>query len=844
MITTKKGKKNRKPQTTIDHKYGTTQRAAKDYDVIKDPGEFYEKYHSILANSEFYRTNNTPNVTPLTIQQARQYASNNLIDKLGYNIYDVPNTSLVDPITGKLNSSARLLVSDRWEDALFRNTADFTSTNIGVSGGSENIDYYFSLGTEENHGYTIKSNFKRKTARLKVNASKIAQIISLGGDVSYAKSESQSVPSTVSSNGVPITNFANTFFWTRRIAPIYPVFRYDKNWNPIPDPNNPSGVAYDFGNPQIFDDGTSRGPRQYAVGEHPLAVIENTTETNEKDNFNAALRAKIDLAYDFKFEYVMSYLSEVDKGTDFTKPGAGAFARAQNGLLTNNRDNFSAFTNQQLLTWKKDYDRHSFDVLLGHETYQEKFTTLVLSKRKIIGDFSPIFDNTAVYASAQNYNTQYTTEGYFSRFIYGLDNTYYLNLTGRYDASSVFHPDERWGTFWSAGASWIISNEDFMRNSKTINYSKLAVNYGTTGNDRILYPGVSDRNFVAYENQYEVDESNENLTLQLAYLGNKELTWEKTKSFDIAYEMRLFDKLNLSVGYYNRISDDLLFNTPLPLSTGAPSKPENVGSLANSGFEAEVSWDAVRNDNFRVNFNANVSTLNNEIKKLPVGRDSIQSGNFRRVVGRSIYDYYTRRFAGVNPNNGNARWYMRNADGNDVTTEDFSEADRYFLNKRAIPEVTGGFGTSIQVGKFALGLQFAYQIGGYGHDNEYFNLLSATQNITNFPDYDKTWTVDNPTASLPRVDPLSPNQYNVSDMYLIDLSYLSLNNISLSYTLENRALKKYHIDRIRIYSNVNNAFLLYSARQGYDPRLSTTGSSAAEYGANRTIVMGVNINLN
>ena len=151
----------------------------------------------------------------------------------------------------------------------------------------------------------------------------------------------------------------------------------------------------------------------------------------------------------------------------------------------------------------------------------------------------------------------------------------------------------------------------------------------------------------------------------------------KNKSFDIAYEMRLFDKLNLSVGYYNRISDDLLFNSITTINR-SPSKPENVGSLANSGFEAEVSWDAVRNDNFRVNFNANVSTLNNEIKKLPVGRDSIQSGNFRRVVGRSIYDYYMRRFAGVNPNNGNARWYMRNADGNDVTTEDFSEADRYF----------------------------------------------------------------------------------------------------------------------------------------------------------------------
>ncbi len=412
---------------------------------------------------------------------------------------------------------------------MFRDSAEFKSTNLNISGGAENIDYYLFLGTENNNGYTVRSNFERHTARLKVNASKIAEIINLEGDVSYTKSKSQAVPATLNTDGTPATFFVNAFSWVRRIAPIYPVFRYDQNWNAIPHPNNPSGFEYDFGNATSFDDGSIRGPRYYATGEHPLASIENTIETTERDNFNTALRAKIDLSNGFEFQYVVNYLTEIDLGTDFTKPSGGVFAAANNGLLTNNRNNFSAFTNQQLLTWNKENDRHSYDALLGHETYTERFTTLSLSKRNIIGDFSPILDNTSVYASASNYNTKYATEGYFSRFIYGLDSTYYLNLTGRYDASSVFHPDERWGVFWSAGASWIMSNEAFLNDSKVINYAKLAVNYGTTGNDRIFYEATSRRNLVAYENQYEIDENNGELTQTLFSLGVKKLLGKKQR---------------------------------------------------------------------------------------------------------------------------------------------------------------------------------------------------------------------------------------------------------------------------------------------------------------------------
>jgi len=346
LITTKKGSKN-KTQISVDTRIGITQRATKEYNIIKTPGEFYESYHSVLANSEFYKQNTAG--TPITTQQARDYASTNLINKLGYNVYNVSDVTLIDPNTGRLNSSASLLVNDRWEDALFRDNAILNSTDLNISGGSEDISYYFSLGNQNDNGYTVGSNFKRNTGRLKLNSSNIAKVLTLSGDVSYAKSNGQFVPNDGDSN------YANAFFWTRRIAPIYPVFKYDENWKPIPNANNPSGIAYDFGSTQLFSNGSSRGPRQYAIGEHPLAVIENSINSFERDQYNSAFRAKIVLPLDIKFEYVVNLLTEVSKTIDFTKPEAGAYALSENGLLTNGRNNFSALTNPTIVNLEKSF---------------------------------------------------------------------------------------------------------------------------------------------------------------------------------------------------------------------------------------------------------------------------------------------------------------------------------------------------------------------------------------------------------------------------------------------------------------------------------------------------------
>ena len=187
--------------------------------------------------------------------------------------------------------------------------------------------------------------------------------------------------------------------------------------------------------------------------------------------------------------------------------------------------------------------------------------------------------------------------------------------------------------------------------------------------------------------------------------------------------MRLFNSVNLGLGYYSRTSNDLLFDKPLQPSTGQNSRPENFGSMKNSGVEAEIAWTAVEKEKLKIVLNANLSTLKNEITELP--RDSIQVGNFRRVVGRSAYDYFMVESAGVNPENGNAVYLTTDSNGERVETEDYSEAvtnGRVFLDKAAVPKVNGGFGLNIQFGGFDLGAQFAYQIGGYGLDNVYFGL--------------------------------------------------------------------------------------------------------------------------
>jgi hypothetical protein len=269
--------------------------------------------------------------------------------------------------------------------------------------------------------------------------------------------------------------------------------------------------------------------------------------------------------------------------------------------------------------------------------------------------------------------------------------------------------------------------------------------------------------------------------------------------------------------------------------------------MINRGFELTLQGEAYNSDDLNIALNFNISSFENEITKLP--RDFIDAGAFRYEEGRSLYEYYYREFAGVNPANGAATFYKNVLDengdptGSRTVTETYSEADEYYTGMSPIPDFYGGFGTNINYKKFNLGINFAYSIGGHGRDTAYMSMLRSEPGENFHNDlFTKTWTPENTSAQYPIVVKNDDNTYyGTSTMYFIDNSYLSLQDISLSYDLTS-IIKGDSLDNLVLYASADNVYL-WSARQGYDPRTAGLTAFAAEsdYSLLRNLSFGLKL---
>ncbi|CAM1372314.1 SusC/RagA family TonB-linked outer membrane protein [Tenacibaculum xiamenense] len=833
IITTKKGKTG---SLSIRADVSTTisTRAVEDYNAITDPGRFYEAHFMAMKNF-LINNGNTPSDAANIAAENLIIDNANLGYQLGYNVYNVPNNQVIDPTTGKLNSNAKLLYHEPWADYLFRDGFS-TKSFVSADGGGENSKVYFSLGHEENEAYLVNSNFERVTANFSIDHN-FNDKFRLGGLINYSHTL-QNVPDQ---GGI-----AGAFSWSRSIAPIYPVFGYDLDGNPILDNN---GVhIYDFG------DGTGGTPqrRNYGSFANPYATALLDIKKRTVDNLNgqAFFEYNIPFLEGLKFRYNLSadlfsrHLISFDTGV-------GGDAGSVGGRSTPQADRTFTLTQQQLLTWNRTIGDHSFDVLLGHEYARTDNVVLSGSKTQFLLPDETVLDLGINIQGVNNNEYNYAVEGYFSRLSYNFRNKYFLNASYRRDASSVFSPENRWGDFYGLGAGWRISEESFMQGASWLNELKLKASLGQQGNDRIIYPGLTRRNYLAYQDQFTVTNNNGNFGLSLAYQGNEDLTWEKSTNFNTGFELNIFDGLfSVDFEYFQREVSDLLFNTPQPPSSGLPPFPENVGDMVNKGFEFTVNSQIINNQNFGWSVGINGTHYKNEITRLP--REFVDAGNFRYVEGRSIFDYFRREFAGVNSANGAAQFYIDVLDattgeptGERELTENHSEATRYFLDKSAIADLYGGFGTNLRYKGWNLGINFAYQIGGYGVDNTYNGLLSGNAGTNYHEDFfTQTWTPDNTSAPLPLVVPNNDlNYYNASSLQLIDASYLSLQNINISYNFNRQLTEKLGIDELKIYGTIDNVYL-WSERQGYDPRLSVTGTNNNNnFSLVRNATIGVNLKL-
>ena len=395
-----------------------------------------------------------------------------------------------------------------------------------------------------------------------------------------------------------------------------------------------------------------------------------------------------------------------------------------------------------------------------------------------------------------------------------------------------------------------------MQEAYWVNMLKLKASWGVQGNDN-LYPTASyARKYYPYADNYthSYNEDTGEYSLTLAYKGNNELTWESSQSFNAGADFELFGGyLSGSVEYFSRRTTDLLYSKDVPLSSGNPTGyyPVNVGSILNRGFEASLYGDIFSTRNVQWSWNLNMSHYRNEILSLDssISEEGIKGGNYIYKVGGSLYEAYMYKYAGVDPETGKGLYYYLDEDGVMQKTDVFADADQFECGS-VLPKLYGGFGTTLRVYGFDLSAQFSFQLGGRYYDGTYQSLMHTDSSVGSawHRDVLKSWSPENPSSDIPRLDGDTSVGQSAVDRFLISSDYLSINNVTVGYTFPTKWMDKLRIAGLRIYFAADN-LAVASARKGVDPRYSiglgsfTSGSglNSGSYSAMRTLTGGLTV---
>ncbi|MDO5105418.1 SusC/RagA family TonB-linked outer membrane protein [Capnocytophaga sp.] len=842
VVTTKKGSGG-KLHVTYETKLGMNTRAVPDYDIITDPREYYQlefqrrKLGAWVANNA------------LTEQQAAQSAANSLVSSIGYNVFNVPNDQVIDPATGLVNPNASLLYQDDWHKALF-GVGIKQEHYLSLMQAGEKVNSYLSIGYLNEDGYVLNSGFDRVTARANLDF-KLNDNIKVGTNLNYAYI-SQKSPQA----GKGSTTFSNLFSWTRNAAPIFPIYARDRYGNIIY--NQKGEVVYDFGKGQTENFDGSKTRRVYIENMNPYATTLKDVRDNDSHTLGARAYASINFLKDFNFTYNVGYDLKADNRFRYGwEVGGDAFA--SKGSITNATRFSTTLTNQQLLSWKKVLGKHSIDLMIGHESQELISKMLAGNKTNVVVSEKVFISNASKLGYLNGYNDYYQTEGYLSKLNYGYGDKYYINASYRRDASSVFHPDHRWGDFYGVGAAWVVTNESFIPKNNVLNHLKLKASYGEQGNDNILYPAYVSfdhrshfsftRNYKPYLTQYDITpDAAGNPSIREAYLGNKDLKWEVSKNFNTGFEAEFFGRVNLEFEYFKRSVSDMLYNFPQQPSSGNPSISKNIGNMENKGFEVTLGVDIIKKAHTGLNVWANATHYKNKVTKLP---DPFTSGNYRFAEGKSAYTFYIREFVGVDEATGRGIWNQGKtnengeAEGDKTTTMDYNKSTKFLSDKTAHPDVYGGFGLNFNYKNWAFSTGFAYQIGGYNYDSVYAGLLVESEGFGNsghnlHKDAYKTWNFNNKNATLPRLTTTDTNQFGASDLFLTKADYISWENASISYKLANDQLQKLGVENIT-FSLTGSNLWVWTKRQGFDPRMTRLSNGGTEnvYSLYRTVSFGL-----
>ncbi len=820
MITTKKGKKGAAAITgSLRQSFQT--RGIPEYDRVNS-GEYYELFWESYRNSYVYGSGQT-------FASAGVQASNVLTGTSGlvYNAYNVPGNQLVSSTTGKLNPNAQLLWDESWADALFRN-AQRTNASISISGATDKMDYFVSGGYLNEEGIAKFSGYQRYNFRTTVNVQATDWLkAGINFDGSSDKRDGLFAGGTATSN---------PFYYSRQMGPIYPV--YQKNTTTGANILDANGQpVLDFGIP------TQMGSRPYAANSNLLGSLALDVRGQKRFNGNVNPYVEVKFLKDFTFKTTLGLnFYEVDQLT-YQNSQYGDAVNVS-GRATQDFTKQTSLTANQVLSWNKNIKKHSIRALAGHENYDYKSKALSATKTGFAYPGQTALNNAAVVESPPSYSEDVQRiESYFGSVNYTLDNKYLASASLRTDGSSRFAAPVRWGNFYSFGAGWRISQENFMKNVKWIDELKLKASYGEAGNDNI---GL----FYQYKDYYYADGFGN--FAPPTRVSNPDLKWESNAALNYGIEFTMFKRrLQGSIELYDRRSKDLLFLVPLPPALGfSGGVYQNIGQSKNTGIEFQIGYNAIRKKNFDWRIDFNISSFKNVLTELPPAQKvtGIVTGSKKLTEGKSIYDFWLREYAGVDAATGLATYYQDvlgsdgKPNGSRVLTSDITKASFYYVGASAIPKFQGGLTNSFRYKNFDLSILTTFSYGGYFYDGNYQSIMHSGSAGTHWSsDIKARWQKPGDVTNVPRLQNAT-NQDGASSRFLFDASYLNIKNITLGYNLSASAARKLHLKDLQFFVNVDNA-MIFTAKKGGDPQQSFDGTVNAAYPPFRTFTIGTTIKL-
>ena len=886
---------------------------------------------------EYYTNIGNPNVSH---DAAAEFASQHLFNYIGLNdsfgrnmlgnymAYNVPGATYTPDGTGssasstmtgaylvgtdgKINPNASLLYDDTYADALLK-TGFRQQYDLSASGGSDKEDHYLSLGYLTDPSYVPNSRFERITGRANINVN-LFKWLKVGANVGYTRSRTnyQGTYWAARNSG---SNQGNITRYVNGHTPIVPFYAHDAEGNYIYDKNGDRvrNYLYNSTYSPLGQTGNNYGSTDI------MYAMDNDIREDLTSTLNTRTYIEIPFLDHFTFRTDFAY-DKINRTTTVYYNGTTGRAASIGGYFGKRMNDIEVMNLQHRLTYNQDFGKHHVDAMaLFEDSDWEQQTVNWGSADEFIPGFLAAGNFVGRYYGAGSAPTPgyghdiERMRSWLGRANYIFADKYYVSGSVRRDGSSKFRKENRWGTFWSVGAGWRFTEESFMQDLRDswLNNGKLRASYGVIGNQNGIGRYQTYRTW-GYSTTYQTTNNGtgrptgDSYKLSMGGLVNTQLTWEETKTFDVGLDLTLFNRIDLTFDWYNRVTGNSQFNQPVSyLAMGQTTLPRNIAELTNRGIELDINADIIRTKDIRWNVAFNITHYTTKLTDLPddaipahaeglpdgtwednqgswasAGGSQQAANVYLRGIGRDWFSLYMYKYAGIDRNSGLPMYFHRvtEADhaagkykdtevGGSVKTTNYANASKYEVGS-AIPTFQGGFNTSFSYKNFYVNAQFAYQIGGKFFSRNYaeylYNVVDAQMYRMMFVSKDvkgNTWTPNNTGAGFPmQWYPAGENSYfsgtsanggnwSFTDESLFSASYLRLKNLTLGYNVSKSLLNKLRIDKvvsnIKVFASSDNLFIL-SAAKAIDPTMSASGGyndvDSYTFPNMRTYTIGINL---